>query len=83
VVLDPFFGSGTTGLAAKRNGRHYIGVEINPAFCRLAAERIAVEARRKPNGARQEDSAKVSASPEKTAQNAPESPETAEKEGGA
>ena len=79
-MLDPFFGSGTTGLAAKRNGRHYIGVEINPAFCKLATERIAAEARRKPNGARQEDSSKVSASPEKTAQNAHKPPEKAKKE---
>lgn len=43
VVLDPFFGSGTTGLAAKQNGRHYIGIEINPTFCRLAEERIAAK----------------------------------------
>lgn len=43
IVLDPFFGSGTTGLAAKRNGRHYIGVEINPDFCRLAEERITAK----------------------------------------
>ena len=80
VVLDPFFGSGTTGLAAKRNGRHYIGVEINLAFCRLAEERIAAEARRKPNEARQEDSAKASASADKAAKNASESLEKAKKE---
>ena len=79
-MLDPFFGSGTTGLAAKQNGRHYIGVEINPAFCKLAEERIAAEGRRKPNGARQEDSAKVSTSADKAAQNAPKPPETAKKE---
>lgn len=40
VVLDPFFGSGTTGLAAKRNGRRYIGIEINAEFCALAKKRI-------------------------------------------
>jgi DNA modification methylase len=40
IVLDPFFGSGTTGLAAKQNGRHFIGVEINPRFCKLAEERV-------------------------------------------
>jgi DNA modification methylase len=44
VVLDPFFGSGTTGLAAKRHGRHYIGIDINADYCRLAAERIGTEA---------------------------------------
>lgn len=80
VVLDPFFGSGTTGLAAKRNGRHYIGVEINPAFCQLAEERIAAEARQGRNGARTEDAAILSGSPEKAAQNAPKPPLKAEKE---
>ena len=45
VVLDPFFGSGTTGLAAKRNGRHYIGIELNPEYCQLAEERIASDGR--------------------------------------
>jgi modification methylase len=41
VVLDPFFGVGTTGAAARRLGRRYIGVEREPAYARLAAERIA------------------------------------------
>ena len=40
MVLDPFMGSGTTGLAAKRHGRHYIGIEQNTEFCSLARERI-------------------------------------------
>lgn len=40
VVLDPFFGSGTTGLAAVMNDRHYIGIELNAAYCELARERI-------------------------------------------
>ena len=40
VVLDPFFGSGTTGLAAKALKRHYIGIELNTDFCSLARERI-------------------------------------------
>lgn len=43
VVLDPFFGSGTTGLAAKQTGRLYIGIDINADFCRLARERIGGE----------------------------------------
>lgn len=40
VVLDPFFGSGTTGLAAVKNGRRYIGIELNAEYCELAKERI-------------------------------------------
>jgi len=40
VALDPFFGSGTTGLAAVRTGRRYIGIDINAEYCRLAHERI-------------------------------------------
>lgn len=80
VVLDPFFGSGTTGLAAKRHGRHYIGVEINPDFCRLAEERIAAGTRQGRDTARQAGSAKLAALPEKAAQNAPKPPRKAEKE---
>ena len=40
IVLDPFFGSGTTGAVAKRLGREYIGIELNPKYCEKAAERI-------------------------------------------
>ena len=35
-----FFGSGTTGLVAVRNDRHYIGIELNEEYCVLAGERI-------------------------------------------
>ncbi len=41
VILDPFFGTGTTGAAAKRLGRHYIGIEREEAYARLAKARIA------------------------------------------
>jgi modification methylase len=41
VVLDPFFGTGTTGAAAKRLGRHYIGIEREVEYARLAERRIA------------------------------------------
>lgn len=40
IVIDPFFGSGTTGLVATENNRRYIGIDLNPVYCTLAAERI-------------------------------------------
>jgi len=40
-VLDPFLGAGTTALVALQYGRHYLGIELNPAYVRLARERIA------------------------------------------
>ncbi len=41
VILDPFLGSGTTAVVAERNGRDYIGIELNPDYAELARERIA------------------------------------------
>ncbi len=49
VVLDPFMGSGTTGIAAKKNGRHYVGFDISPEYCKLAEERIAKTKPREAN----------------------------------
>ena len=40
VVLDPFFGAGTAGLVAKRLGREYIGIELNPEYCEISRRRI-------------------------------------------
>ena len=40
VVLDPFIGSGTTAIAAERNGRDWLGIEVNREFAQLAEERI-------------------------------------------
>lgn len=40
LVLDPFMGSGTTGVAALRSGRRFIGVEIEPAHFDVACRRI-------------------------------------------
>jgi modification methylase len=40
LVLDPFFGTGTTGAVAKRLGRRFIGIERDPAYAALARERI-------------------------------------------
>jgi modification methylase len=41
VVLDPFFGTGTTGAVARRLGRHFVGVEREQAYIDAASERIA------------------------------------------
>ena len=43
TVLDPFCGTGTTMVAAMRAGRHSIGVEIDPAYCRMAASHLKAE----------------------------------------
>ena len=40
VVLDPFLGSGTTAIAAKSLGRHYVGMEMNETYYKLAKENI-------------------------------------------
>ncbi|WP_275560581.1 site-specific DNA-methyltransferase [Streptomyces sp. 5-6(2022)] len=41
VVLDPFSGTATTGLAARQLGRSYLGIDLNPTFQALAAERLS------------------------------------------
>ena len=40
TILDPFMGSGTTGVAAQRMGRNFIGIEIDPEYYRMAKDRI-------------------------------------------
>ena len=40
LVLDPFFGTGTTGAVAKKLGRDFVGIEKSPAYAELAHERI-------------------------------------------
>lgn len=42
AVFDPFAGVGTTQVVAKKLGRHYVGVEINPLYCALAEKRLAL-----------------------------------------
>lgn len=40
LILDPFMGSGTTGVAAMQLGKQFIGIEINPAYFAMACKRI-------------------------------------------
>jgi len=41
IVLDPFCGTGTTGLVASRLNRRFVGIELNPEYVRLAQKRLA------------------------------------------
>ena len=50
VVLDPFFGSGTTGAVAKRLNREYIGIDINLRYIEKAEMRIVEVTPEKPYG---------------------------------
>ena len=43
LVLDPFLGSGTVGAVCRRHSRHYLGIELSPAYISLAERRIAAE----------------------------------------
>jgi adenine-specific DNA-methyltransferase len=45
IVLDPFVGSGTTAVAAKKLGRRYIGIDIEPVYAQQAQERVKHERR--------------------------------------
>ena len=49
TILDPFMGSGTTGVAAINLGRNFIGIEKDPQYFEIAKERIAEAERRKNN----------------------------------
>lgn len=40
IILDMFFGSGTTGLAALRNFRSFVGIELNPEYIKIAEKRL-------------------------------------------
>lgn len=40
IILDPFMGSGTTAIAAKKNGRDYIGIELSKKYAQIAENRI-------------------------------------------
>ena len=41
IVLDPFMGSGSTAVACKKLGRHYIGYDINAEYCEYARQRVS------------------------------------------
>ena len=41
LIFDPFMGDGTTGVVAKKLGRHYVGIDLNPAYISIAEARIA------------------------------------------
>jgi site-specific DNA-methyltransferase (adenine-specific) len=51
IVLDPFLGSGTVAVAAEAYRRDWIGIELNPAYAKLADERIASARQRRSTGA--------------------------------
>jgi DNA modification methylase len=40
VLLDPFMGAGTTAVAARKLGRNYVGIELNPEYVVLANEQL-------------------------------------------
>ena len=44
IVLDPFCGSGTTGVVALRHGRSFFGIELNPEYVEMARQRIISDA---------------------------------------
>jgi DNA modification methylase len=43
IVLDPFFGSGTTGVYARKVNRNFIGIELNPEYVKIAENRLLKE----------------------------------------
>ncbi len=45
IVLDPFLGSGTTGRSAQRLGKSFLGIELDPKYYRIAAERLKESSR--------------------------------------
>jgi DNA modification methylase len=43
IVIDPFFGSGTTGIYARKSNRNFIGIELNPNYIKIAEQRLKNE----------------------------------------
>jgi len=56
IVLDPFIGAGTTALAAKRLGRNYIGIDIDPKYEKIVADKLKKINYRSSNGYKYNDS---------------------------
>jgi len=50
IVLDPFFGSGTTGIVAKRLGRDFIGIELNKDYVKIAIKRMKMDKKSRSTG---------------------------------
>ncbi len=51
IVLDPFMGTSTTGMACKITGRHFIGIELDKDYCKIARLRMKATKRTKPENA--------------------------------
>jgi site-specific DNA-methyltransferase (adenine-specific) len=45
IIIDPFMGSGTTGVACVRRGRRFVGIEIDEGYFEIACRRIEAETR--------------------------------------
>ncbi len=58
VVLDPFIGAGTTALAAKRLGRNYIGIDVDPKYEKIITDKIKKVNYRSSNGYQYKDNNK-------------------------
>jgi len=43
IVLDPFMGSGTTAVVAKKLGKNYVGFELNPEYIKIAERKLKRE----------------------------------------